>query len=44
MAFETLLKVLTNQEERRKLNIEELRELEDQFIRAVLQNEEPMIM
>lgn len=44
MAPEWLLNVLTNQEERQKLDVEKLRELEAEFIRTVLQNEEPMIM
>ena len=44
MALEWLLNVLTNQEERQKLEVEKLRELEAEFIREVLRNEEPMIM
>lgn len=43
MALEWLLNVLTNEEERQKLDVEKLRELEAEFIRRVLQNEEPMI-
>tara|TARA_Y100000590_G_scaffold323369_1_gene366471 strand:+ start:200628 stop:200762 length:135 start_codon:yes stop_codon:yes gene_type:complete len=44
MALEWLLNVLTNQEERQKLEVEKLRELEAEFIKSVLQSEEPMIM
>ena len=44
MAQEWILKVLFSNEERQKLDVEKLRELEAEFIRQVLQNEEPMIM
>ena len=44
MAQEWLLNVLSNKEERQKLDVEKLRELEAEFIRAILQSEEPMIM
>jgi hypothetical protein len=43
MALEWLLNVLTNQEERQKMDVEKLRELEAEFIKIVLENEEPMI-
>lgn len=44
MAQEWLLKILTTNEERQRLSLEKLRELEAEFIKKILQEEEPMIM
>lgn len=44
MAYESLLTLLTNVQERQSLDVDKLRELEAEFIKQVLQAEEPMIM
>lgn len=44
MNIEKLFNLLTNNEERQKLEGETLRELEAEFIKSILMSEEPMIM